>query len=232
MGTIVDGWVLPQDAYSIFAQGKQNDVPLIVGTVADDTPGPVIAPKAADYSEYARKTFGDLAGTYLKLYPAATDAEAASAAHAFRTNSAMASARRLARLQTRTGTSRVYWYYFTHISPMPAGLMWGGRPAQSWGAYHGSELMYVFNAFPLQDWPWRSVDLKLGEVVSSMWVNFARSGDPNGAGLPQWPAYDANSDRLMNFSDAPKAEKAPYEDKLNFIDEYVTRERMSPNPAH
>ena len=87
---------------------------------------------------------------------------------------------------------------------MPEGLMWGGRPAQSWGAYHGSEIVYVFNAFPLQDWAWRPVDLKLGDAVSSVWVNFAKTGSPNGPGLPEWPAYDAKSDMLMNSAIRPR----------------------------
>jgi len=223
---VVDGWVLPKDVYSIFASGKQNDVPLIVGTVADDAPGRGAAPmRAADVPAYARNTFGDLADKYLKLYPARTDAEAAASALAFRSNSAMANARMWAGLQAKTGKSKVYWYFFSHVSPMPEGLVWGGKPAREWGAYHGSEIVYVFKAFPLQDWPWRPVDLKLGETVSSMWVNFVRTGSPNGAGVPEWPAYDSAADVLMNFGDSPKAQVAPFKEALNFIEEWTAARR-------
>jgi para-nitrobenzyl esterase len=226
MGPVVDGWVLPQDVYSIFAAGKHNDVPLIVGTVADDAPGRGAAPmRAADVPAYARDTFGELSDKYLKLYPASTDAEAAASALAFRTNSAMAGARTFARLQAKTGKSKVYWYFFSHVSPIPEGLVWGGKPARDWGAYHGSEIVYVFNAFPLQDWAWRAVDLKLGDTISSMWVNFARTGSPNGAGLPEWPAYDPNSDILMNFSDSPKAQPTPFREALDFIAEWTAARR-------
>ncbi len=220
MGPVIDGWVLPEDVHSIFAAGKQIDVPLIVGSVADDTPGGNGPTTAADAQANARKTFRDRADQYLKLYPANTDAQAAASAHAFRTNSALANARAWARLQTQTGKSKVYWYYFTHVSPMPDGLMWGGRTALSWGAYHGSEIVYVFNAFPLQDWAWRPMDIKLGDVVSSMWTNFVKTGSPNGAGVPEWPAYDAKSDVLMEFGDNPKAHAAPYKEKLDFITEW------------
>jgi para-nitrobenzyl esterase len=226
MGANVDGWVFPQDAYSIIAAGKHNDVPLIVGTVADDAPGPGLGSvTAAQALANAQNTYKDLSAKYLKLYPAQTDEQAARSAYQFRVQNAMANARGWARLQAQAGKSKVYWYYFTHISPMPEGLMWGGRPAQSWGAYHGSEIVYVFNAFPLQDWAWRPVDLKLGDTVSSMWVNFAKTGSPNGRGMPEWPAYDSKSDMLMNFSDSPKAQPAPVKEALDFIAGWTASQR-------
>lgn len=226
MGQVVDGWVLPQDVYSIFAAGKQNDVPLIVGSVANDTPGAGNAPtKAAAVPDYAKRTFGDLSDTYLKLYPAKTDAEAAKSGLEFRSNSAMAAARTWAQLQTKTGKSKAYWYLFSHVSPMPDGLIWGGRPALDWGAYHGSEIVYVFNAFPLQDWAWRPVDLKVGDTVSSLWVNFVKTGNPNGAGLPEWPTYDASSDIMLKIGDTVKAQPAPSKSALQFISEWNNRQR-------
>ena len=225
MGINIDGWLLPEDVYSIFAAGKQNDVPLIVGSVADDAPGPGTTMKAADVPAYAQNTFHEVANKYLRFYPASTDAEAAKSAHAFRANSALANARTLVRLQTQSGKSKAYWYYFTHVSPIPKNAIWGGRPAPSWGVYHGSEIVYVFNAFPFQDWEWRPVDLKLGDTISSIWVNFVKTGSPNGSGLTDWPAYNPNSDVLMNFGDAPKAEPAPYREKIDFIAEWAASQR-------
>lgn len=224
-GTVVDGWVLPEDVYSTFADGKQNDVPLIVGTVANDTPGPASHIKAADVPAYAQRTFGPLADEYLKLYPSNDDQQAAKADLAFRTNRAMANARLLARLQLKTGKSPVYWYWFTHLSPFPDGLIWDGVPAKDYGAYHGSELVYVFQTFPMQDWAWRPVDLRLGDTVSSMWVQFAKTGNPNGPGLPQWPAYDPNANVLLNISDHPQAQKEPFAAALDFQDKVAEAAR-------
>lgn len=225
-GAIVDGWVLPQDVYSTFAAGKQNDVPLIVGSVANDTPAPPTVPTTASaVPEYAKKTFGDLADEYLKLYPSNTDSLAVKADLDFRSNGAMANARRLANLQLKTGKSPVYWYFFTHTSPFPEGAMWGNKPAKDWGAYHGGEIVYVFDAFPLQDWAWRPVDLQVGDLVSSIWINFAKTGDPNGPGLPKWPAFDSKTDQLLNISDHPKAEKAPFGAALDFQDKVAAARR-------
>ncbi len=226
MGLIVDGWVLPQDVYSTFAAGKQNDVPLVVGSVANDTPGPPMAPsKAADVPAWAAKTFGNLAGEYLKLYPSNTDRQAVQADLDFRSNRAMDSARELARLQSKTGKSPVYWYWFTHTSPFPQGLMWGGIPAKDWGAYHGSEIVYVFDAFPLQDWAWRPVDLQLGNLVSNMWINFAKSGNPNGPDVPEWPSFNPSADELLNIGGHPHAQKAPDETALQFQDKVAAMQR-------
>jgi len=225
-GAIVDGWVLPQDVYSTFAAGKQNDVPLIVGSVANDTPAPPSAPTtAAAVPDWAKKAFGDLAEEYLQIYPSNDDQQTVKADLDFRSNGAMANARRLAGLQLKTGKSPVYWYLFTHTSPFPEGSMWGNKPAKDWGAYHGGEIVYIFDAFPLQDWAWRPVDLQLGDLVSSIWINFARTGNPNGTGLPTWPAFDPASDQLLSISDHPKAEKDPFGAALNFQDKVAAMRR-------
>ena len=108
---------------------------------------------------------------------------------------------------------------------MPKGLMWAGRPAQAAGAYHGGEIVYVFNAFPLQDWDWRPVDRKLGDTMSSICINFAKTGSPNGPPLPEWPPFDPKTDVLMHFDSIPKAEPAPYREALDFIAEGTERQR-------
>ena len=128
-------------------------------------------------------------------------------------------------LQVQTGKSKAYWYYFSHVSPMPEGLVWGGRPAKDWGAYHGGEMAYAFNAFPLQDWPWRPVDLKLGDVVSSISTNFVKTGNPNGAGLPEWPAYDPKTNMLLNIGDIPRAQTAPFKPALDFLEKWARAQR-------
>ena len=181
--------------------------------------------KAADVPAYAQNTFHEVANKYLRFYPASTDAEAAKSAHAFRANSALANARTLVRLQTQSGKSKAYWYYFTHVSPIPKNVIWAGRPAPSWGVYHGSEIVYVFDAFPFQDWDWRPGDLKLGDTISSIWVNFVNTGSPNGSGLPEWPAYDPKSDILMNLGDTPNAQPAPYRANIDFIAEWAASQR-------
>ncbi len=166
-----------------------------------------------------------MAEEYLKIYPSNDDQQAVKADLNFRSNGAMANARRLANLQLKTGKQPVYWYLFTHTSPFPAGVMWNNKSAKDFGADHGSELVYVFDAFSLQDWAWRPMDLQVGDLVSSIWINFAKTGKPNGAGLPTWQAFNPNTESLLNISDHPKVEKAPFGAALDLQDKVAAMRR-------
>jgi para-nitrobenzyl esterase len=111
--------------------------------------------------------------------------------------------RRWAELQARRGKSRAYVYYFTHEPPA------GSVPAGAAGAAHTAEIRYVFNNPPAnREWP--EQDRTLAEVMSSYWVNFASKGDPNGRGLPAWPAYkDKATGRAMILGPTVEPEAAP-----------------------
>src|SRR5581483_11819770 len=80
----------------------------------------------------------------------------------------------------KQGKSKVYTYFYTH--PLP------GLDVEKYGAFHTSEVPYVFNSLARCERPFGDADRKLAETVSSYWANFARTGDPNGKGLPAWPA--------------------------------------------
>lgn len=212
---IVDGWVLPQDVATIFAQGKQNDVPLVAGSNSDE--GTTLAPegaliRSAMFTAGVRQRYGDLAGDFLKIYPAATDEESvASFFAAYRDQIFGWEMRTWARMATRTGHHPAYLYYFTRRPP--------GPQSHRIGAFHASEIAYVFGNF-VWPFPWEKADHELSETISSYWVNVARTGDPNGEGLPQWPAYSEQEDRAMELGDkvAPRAHvnKAG----LDFFDSY------------
>jgi len=164
--------------------------------------------------------WGDLTADYLKLYPAGSDEEATrSSQTAFRDELAW-HMRVYASLQAKRG-SRAYWYFFTHEPPYaPA--------ARDLKTAHAAEIPYVFNhlgaprTFPDTSAPElaaaSAADRALAERVSSYWVNFARTGDPNGKGLPSWPAFsDASADPMIigDIREAPDRERLAIYDRMH-----------------
>jgi len=155
-----------------------------------------------------RTRWKDLADAYLKFYPAGSDAEAArSSEAAFRDEMAW-HMRLYAQAQARLG-KQAYLYYFTHEPPVDP-----GKP--NLRATHTAEIPYVFNnlkavrVFPDGSSPELAsaseAERTIAGIVSSYWVNFARTGNPNGKGLAQWPPYrDKATGRAMVLGDPAHA---------------------------
>jgi para-nitrobenzyl esterase len=210
---IVDGWFLPQDLYTIFEQGKQNDFALITGSTNDEGPqeetlggtGAAFPITTATYTAWARQTFGARADAILGCYPAKTDAEAASVYHDIRRDIMFAAHRAWARFQLATGKSPIYLYNFSHVPPHPEGN--GNNPPAPVGALHSSDVMYVLNTMRVKDYPWTDVDRRVSDMLGSYWTNFAKTLNPNGQGLPSWPVYNPKDEFLMNFGDAFRPER-------------------------
>jgi para-nitrobenzyl esterase len=190
-GMIADGRAIPEDLSAIFAAGRQNAVDVLVGSNKDEGSFILRGPTAEQWTSRVRGRWGDLADAYLKLYPAGSDAEAAKSSEAAFSDEMAWHMRLYAQAQAKLG-KQAYLYYFTHEPPVAA-----GQPKLR--ATHTAEIPYVFNnlkavrVYPDTSSPELSAaseaDRKLADIVSSYWVNFARTGNPNGTGLAAWPAY-------------------------------------------
>ena len=214
-GPVIDGWFIPQDVATTFAEGKQNDAPLIVGSNKDEGTFFLQPTTAEKFIERSRARFGDQADAFLKLYPAGSDEQAsASQLAAFRDELAFVM-RVWARAQSKTGHSKTFLYYFTHEPPAPVGAT--SRGGFGSGATHGSEAQYIFqNLLPPR--AWTDLDRQVSDTLSSYWVNFATNGDPNGTGLPKWPAFrDKISERPMVLGDRPEVGPPPNLAQLAFF---------------
>ncbi|HZF28364.1 MAG TPA: carboxylesterase family protein [Gammaproteobacteria bacterium] len=210
---VVDGYLIPEDLSLTFAAGKQNGVDLLIGSNQDEgtffqRPGLT----AEQFASRAKQRFGVLADGYLKTYPAVDDAQAVQSYLASFRDEAAWHMRKFAALQAKRG-DKAYVYYFTRVPPAPP-----GRPSR--GATHVAEVPYMFDNLASGP-PWTDVDQKLADTMSSYWANFARSGDPNGPGLPAWPAYrDAATGKAQVLGDsvATETESHPAAATLAFFD--------------
>lgn len=216
---IVDGYVLPGQAYSIFSEGRQNDVPLLTGWNADDGVSFASPPTAEAFRAQAQRNYGDLADTFLKAFPANTDAEAAASQRALNRDPGFAwQGRTWARLQSKTGRSKVFLYYFDRTAP-------GTAEQTKYGAFHSGEIAYALNTLARWDRPWTAVDRKLSEEMSTYWVNFAKTGDPNGRGVPAWPVFTRADERSMKLGETLEPIPTPARAELDFFDQFNARRR-------
>jgi para-nitrobenzyl esterase len=157
-----------------------------------------------------KQRYGDMAGQFLKAYPADSDPQALESAYASYCDKRSWEMRYWARMQTKTGHRPAYRYYFSHRPPGPEG--------ERLGAFHALDLAHVFGNFMIYPFPWDDTDRKLSETIMSYWTNFAKTGDPNGAGLPKWPAYDPADDNVLDFGDPVSVRTHVHQAELDFFD--------------
>lgn len=193
----VDGYVLPRSPAEVYAAGDQHDVPMLLGSNADEDslirafpPGPVTP---GEYRATAREDHGEDIETYLGLYPGETREQVLDSLLQAQTDRVFTRAMyRWARLSARPGRSPVYLYFFTHTPP-DAGL-------EEYGAYHGAEVMYAFDNLGVDgDADYGPTDLRLRDQLSGYWLSFVRTGDPNAPGLPVWSEVARNPELVMEL---------------------------------
>ncbi len=217
-----DGYVLPGDEYDLYRAGRYNDTPVLIGTNSDEGALFVASTTLPAYQAAVRSGYGEYADKILAAYPADSDAQALRSDRDLARDATFGwNTWAWARLQSRTGKGKVYVYYFSHRPQYP------NQPRyKDWGAAHGSEISYVFGNF-IPAMPATAADLTLSDEVSSYWVNFANTGNPNGAGLPQWPAFEEPHAQVMNLNDPSKAIPVPHLRKLEALDGYYAWRRKS-----
>jgi len=237
-GPILDGYFFPVDPAVTYAQGKQAHVPLLAGWNADEGKMEVLfnpqKPTAKSFAAQAKDRFGDQADEFLKLYPASTDQEAILSAEALASDDFIAySTWKWLNLQVETGVP-VYTYHFEQVPATKPGAMLGPVPASEVGSRHAGEIEYVFQTLKSVDVPWTDGDFKVSDAMSSYWANFAKNGDPNGNGLPEWPVYSkADGFQVMRLSAANlKATAEPHRDRYRFLDAQVAKNKQSESGAH
>jgi para-nitrobenzyl esterase len=188
--TIVDGDVLPDEVNKIFAEGKQADVPVLIGSNADEatTFDPAIGATASvDYAALLNQFVGaTLAGdnkTVFDLYPA--QAEVARDSYTRFNTDAMF-----------TQPMRLWADYMGKVSSPAYLYWWNWRPvidgSDQFGAFHAAEIPYVFGNLATFDIEANPRDIAFADKMQTIWTNFAKNGNPSSNGIIDWPAYAQN----------------------------------------
>jgi para-nitrobenzyl esterase len=233
-GTTLDGYFLSKSLAEIFAAGEQSKVPLLAGSNTEEQGarsvlGAGVEPTPENLVNAIKKLYGDHADPVLKAYAAQTPEEVYEAA------THLASARFIAHstwkwseLQAQTGGKPVYRYLYARVRPAylgmpgqpppaaPAGGRGGGQAGPR-GASHSSEIQYAMGNLDLdQRYQWEPVDHEISKVMQAFFVNFIKTGNPNGPGLPEWPAYRADGNYQRMRIDA-KSQAAPETDRERYL---------------
>ncbi|PYX44635.1 MAG: hypothetical protein DMG83_12825 [Acidobacteria bacterium] len=212
----VDGYFLPEPVPAIFAAGKQNDVLLLAGWNRDEGSLPVngkAKSMGAELKTTSEAEFGGHAAEFLKLYRGGSKQEAARSLQDFLGDQLIAYGTwKWMEAQKTSGKQAVYRYRFDLSLPSPDKL-------EGLGAYHSAEIEYVFGQLDSKALPWRPEDRALSAQMQKYWTNFARNGDPNGPGLPKWPAYSADGWEIMYLNARSKAGKDGQRARYQFLDQ-------------
>jgi len=236
---VVDGYFLPKPPTEIFRAGEQARVPLMAGWNSEEMNYRALLgqdqPTPENYAKAVQKVYGDKAPEVMQLYPATTEEEVMQAATDLAGDRFIGySTWKLLDLHARTGGQPVYRYYYER--PRPAmtpemgdaapGLAGGvvrGKDADavktppSRGASHSAEIEYAMgNLSTNKVYAWTPEDYKVSETMQAYFANFIKKGDPNGPGLPQWPAAAADGPAPVMHINVTSAAK-PEQNRERFL---------------
>jgi para-nitrobenzyl esterase len=217
-----DGWVFPNSPLRVWSAGKEHLVPLVIGSNAVEFPA---GGSLDDIRHAMRDTFGGLAPKALALYglaeneqPAAADPIYGDVADQWGSDLFRCPAVIHGEWHSAAGNP-VWEYEFDRAIPP--------RPRVG----HSSDLPYVFGnlwATGSQGGDFQGADRELSTIMQAYWTNFAKTGNPNGPGLPAWPKFDGRERKYLRFSTAAavtpeKNQRGPFCD--------LFREVMNTPPA-
>lgn len=212
---IVDGYVIPDDQFTLYKNGNYNDVPVLIGYNSDEGLSFPSGRTSEEYIAYLNERFGPYADKLLAAYPLTDNVVARSARNLMRDAAFGWPTWSWARLQTQTGHSPVYLYYFDQHPQYPE-----NSPQADHGTPHGVDVAYVFMNLDKKNPRFTPADFEISEIMGTYWTNFAKYGNPNGENVSQWPVFTNNNPQVMYLKVQPQIGPVPDEASLKVMDAY------------
>lgn len=223
---ITDGYVIPDDQHKLYQAGNYNDVPVLIGYNSDEGASFIREENPEEFIKNVEKRYGEFADDLLKAYPVAEESIPKTARDLMRDAAFGWHTWSWANLQSKTGKSKVYYYYFDQHPEYPE-----DSPKYGHGSPHGQEVAYVFNNLDPSNAETTDSDLAISEAMATYWTNFAKSGNPNGEGLPNWPNYNQEQQSVMYFGPTPHLGVVPSAKSLKVLDDYFQWRRTPEGKA-
>ena len=210
---IIDDYLIVSSIFDVYARGRQNDVPMLVGWNKDDKLMMQLV-KGETFRTQMEDRFQNLSEAFFEVYPAGTDGAAAQSQFEMSRDETFGiQVYTWARMQSQTGSAKVYVYNFNRNLP-------ASTPETEFGAFHSGEIVYAYDNLHTLNRPWEEVDHEIADLMSSYWANFVATGDPNGPGLPQWDIFNPETEQVMVIDKTSASTSLPNKSQLLFWEKY------------
>src|ERR1035437_1994006 len=190
----IDGYFIPKSPVEIFAKGEQAKVSALIGWNSMQINSAYFlkgkAPTLANFKEAANKAFGDTTDLVSNLYHATDDASASVAATDLASDMFIGfSTWKWTDMQKKTGGKPVFRYRFCHPRPLMIPSL--NKAPRATGAVHSADIEYAMgNLYTNRVFDWQADDFEVSEIFQSYYLNFVKTGNPNGLGVPEWPSIN------------------------------------------
>jgi len=206
---VVDGWVIPAEPLAMFAHGQQEDIPVMVGSTEREYS--IFAVTFPDRSletlrDWVWRRYAPIADEVLRLYPAPASGDATESLIRAGTDLLMATPARWLAEETSKKKSKVYVYNLTWA--------FGTKGGQELGAFHGIDIALLFGMPGVR---WDQSAGAMAQVIRRYWIQFARTGDPNGSGVATWPAYDSATASYLELGTYTRPAMGLHDDAFRLI---------------